>query len=314
VGRELIDTHNRHLFHEESMTYIGIDGGGTTTRMFVQQDEQEAKYFEFPVSLKVKNGDHTSSAKKLLEIITVEFRNWQFVIRNLSVAIGLAGMSRGENQEALKNAIKAQQSIGDVRVHVEGDATLALKAALSGSGEGVLVIAGTGSVAYARASDGTISRVGGWGPETSDEGSGYWIGLRVLRHYLRTIVSRTQNDALSIAVKAALPEHVSSPREIANLLEREPLFPASLAPAVFESQSEAAMGIIREGAERLSAMIEEVSEKLVYPRQVHLSGSIAKHPMMIAELQKILAKERFPLLPLDERTPVGKALEIARTL
>jgi glucosamine kinase len=293
------------------MTFIGIDGGGTTTRMFVQQDEQEPKYFEFSISLKVKNGDHTSSAMKLLEIIADRGE-----IRDLSIAIGLAGMSREENQDALKNAIKAQQSIGDVRVHIEGDATLALNAALSGSDEGVLVIAGTGSVAYARSKDGTMNRVGGWGPETSDEGSGYWIGLRVLRHYLRMFISGNTKDALFIAVTEALPEHVSSPREIANLLEREPLFPASLALVAFEcaNQSEGAMAIIREAADRLSEMIAEVSGKLGSRRTVHLSGSIAKHPIMITELKQRLDTKVFDFLALEERATARKALEIAHFL
>jgi N-acetylglucosamine kinase-like BadF-type ATPase len=206
--------------------------------------------------------------------------------------------------------------IGEVRVHVEGDATLALKAALSGSDEGVLVIAGTGSVAYARSKDGTMNRVGGWGPETSDEGSGYWIGLRVLRHYLRMFISGNTKDALFIAVTEALPEHVSSPREIANLLEREPLFPASLALVAFEcaNQSEGAMAIIREAADRLSEMIVEVSEKLAHPRQVHLSGSIAKHPIMVAELKQRLDEKQFTLLTLNDRAPAQKALEIAHLL
>ncbi len=291
------------------MTFIGIDGGGTTTRAFIQQGSREPDYFEFPVSLKIIKGDFIAAAKKLQQLIIGEEGNG-----DLRIAIGLSGMSREENQEAFKNAILALPEFSDARIHIEGDATLALKAALATSDEGVLLIAGTGSVAYARAKDGTMHRVGGWGPETSDEGSGYWIGLRVLRHYLRTIVSGTQNDELSIAVTGSLPEHVSSPREIANLLEREPLFPASLAPAVFESESEAGMSIIREAAACLSGMIVEVSEKLAYPRRVYLSGSVAKDSIMLAELRKLLDAKRFELLVLDEQAPPRKALEIARSL
>ncbi len=291
------------------MTFIGLDGGGTTTRGFIQQNDNQPKYFEWPVSLKILKGDFVAASKKLQQLVIPEEGTG-----TLRIAIGLSGMSREENQEALKNAILALPEFSDARIHIEGDATLALKAAVAESEEGVLLIAGTGSVAYARSIDGAIHRVGGWGPETSDEGSGYWIGLRVLRHYLRSIVSGKENDELSKTVTKLLPEHVSSPREIANLLEREPLFPARLAPAVFESESEAAMGIIREGAECLSQMIEEVSEKLAYPRQVHLSGSIAKHPMTIEALKTRLDAKHFILSTLDDRAPARKALEIARAL
>jgi N-acetylglucosamine kinase-like BadF-type ATPase len=288
------------------MTYIGIDGGGTTTRGFIQRGDGRPMYHEWPISLKIIKGDFIAAAKKLREIITNE--------DELRLAIGLSGMSREENQEAFKGAILSLPEFSDARIHIEGDATLALKAALAESEEGVLLIAGTGSVAYARSGNGAIHRVGGWGPETSDEGSGYWIGLRALRHYLRMVVAGNQNDELFLAVKASLPEYVSSPREIANLLEREPLFPASLAPAVFEHPSEAAMSIIREGAVCLSAMIEEVSEKLTYPRRVYLSGSVAKDSIMISELRQLLDAKRFELLTLDEQAPARKALEIARSM
>ncbi len=298
------------------MTFIGIDGGGTTTRVFLQQEGEKLRYYEHAVSLKIVKGDFVAAAKKLREIITnYELQNTnEDQLRN--IAIGLSGMSREENQDAFKGALHSLPEFSDARIHIEGDATLALKAAVAEGEEGVLLIAGTGSVAYARSIDGVIHRVGGWGPETSDEGSGYWIGLRVLRHYLRMVVLGHPSDALFVAVTKSLPEFVTSPREIANLLEREPLFPARLAPVVFEcsDRSGDAMVIIREAAECLRAMVEEVSEKLGEPRSVYLSGSIAKHPVMVSELKKILDTSRFRLLLLDDAIPARKALEIARDL
>ena len=52
---------------------------------------------------------------------------------------------------------------------------IALEAAF-GSGPGVIVIAGTGSIAYGRNREGQTARAGGWGFAISDEGSGHWIG------------------------------------------------------------------------------------------------------------------------------------------
>ncbi len=295
-------------------SYIGIDGGGSTTRMFIQADDQEPAYFEFPVSLKVRNGDFARSASTLRNILQDDL---SLDTQSLAIAIGLAGMSREENQDALKNAIRSPLSLGGaVLVHVEGDATLALNAALSHTESGVLLIAGTGSVAYARSKDGTLNRVGGLGPETSDEGSGYWIGLRGLRHYLRMLISTQHSDAFSIGVSQAFPANVSSPREIANLLEHEPLFPATLAPIVFEyeDRSEVARSIIEQAAESLSGMVMEISAGMERPVPVHLSGSVARHPKLIAELQGHLPAEAYELLILAEAAPARKAVEIARGL
>ena len=52
---------------------------------------------------------------------------------------------------------------------------IALQAAF-GDGPGVIVIAGTGSIAYGRNREGQTARAGGWGFAISDEGSGHWIG------------------------------------------------------------------------------------------------------------------------------------------
>jgi len=46
---------------------------------------------------------------------------------------------------------------------------------------GILVVSGTGSIAYARDADGCAKRAGGLGPYLGDEGSGFWIGRAWLR-------------------------------------------------------------------------------------------------------------------------------------
>src|ERR687898_922600 len=51
---------------------------------------------------------------------------------------------------------------------------------LAGAGDdpGVVLIAGTGSIAYGVNSDGYAARSVGWGYVLGDEGSGYWLGKR----------------------------------------------------------------------------------------------------------------------------------------
>jgi N-acetylglucosamine kinase-like BadF-type ATPase len=61
------------------------------------------------------------------------------------------------------------------RIEVVSDLETTLEAAFGG-GPGVIVIAGTGSIAYGRDAQGKTARAGGWGLAISDEGSGQWIG------------------------------------------------------------------------------------------------------------------------------------------
>src|SRR3990172_4004332 len=59
------------------------------------------------------------------------------------------------------------------RIVVVNDALVALVAGI-GDAPGVVIICGTGSIAYGRSAD-RAARAGGWGHILGDEGSGYWI-------------------------------------------------------------------------------------------------------------------------------------------
>jgi glucosamine kinase len=69
-------------------------------------------------------------------------------------------------------------------IEVIGDVEVAFEDAF-GTGPGVLVIAGTGSISYGRNTEAETARAGGWGHAISDEGSGYWIGAEATRAALR---------------------------------------------------------------------------------------------------------------------------------
>ena len=88
-------------------------------------------------------------------------------------------------------------------VSVQADATIALDDAF-GDDAGVLLVAGTGSVAFARAPDGRFERCGGWGPHVGDEGSGAWLGRRALSVVTASQDGREPDTALTGAVLTAL--------------------------------------------------------------------------------------------------------------
>ena len=95
--------------------------------------------------------------------------------------VGLAGGARPEVSESVRR-ILAESIGGDI--DVVGDMIIALEAAF-GAGSGVVVIAGTGSIAYGRDPKGKTARAGGWGFAISDEGSGHWIGRSAVSAAIR---------------------------------------------------------------------------------------------------------------------------------
>lgn len=64
-----------------------------------------------------------------------------------------------------------------------------------GGADGINVIAGTGSMTYGERK-GRSNRVGGWGEQLGDEGSGHWIGLRALNAFTRMSDGRTPRGPL----------------------------------------------------------------------------------------------------------------------
>ena len=101
-----------------------------------------------------------------------------------SLCVGVAGVGREAERDALWQALSSRELAEDVVVHA--DATIALDDAF-GEGAGILLVAGTGSVCFGRGPAGAFGRCGGWGPAFGDEGSGAWIGRRVVERGRRGV-------------------------------------------------------------------------------------------------------------------------------
>jgi N-acetylglucosamine kinase-like BadF-type ATPase len=315
------------------MIQIGIDGGGTTTRLFVHTNEEEPRYFEFPLSLKVHNGDFAASAETLRAIISdlPTNENSNSTIRPMgsigpiAIAMGLSGLSQPTDQEAFKNAVHALPEFADSKIQIESDATLTLKTVLAEGEEGILLIAGTGSVIFYQTSGGSETnthqqRIGGWGPLLSDEGSGYRIGLRALRYYINVLDGVFPRDAFSEAIEARMGNSNNSrtQRSLVTRAQSDPAFVASFARDAFEAAPnlKSVQDLIHEELIDLITLLFPIflpgvmSGNMPYP--LYLAGHVAQQPMTVNAIET--AFEGFPLSLhfVDERAPAWKALELAR--
>ncbi len=302
--------------------YIGIEGGGTQTRVLVQRDNDEPQYFKEPITLKFRRKDFSGSSQVFAELLRYVLLEPGIPFEAPdAVAIGLSGMSRTEDQESLKKAIHQIPELAHVKLHIETDATLTLSAVLPEGEEGILLIAGTGSVVFFQPRGGTPRRIGGWGPLLSDEGGGYRIGLRALNYYLRVLDGVYPPEALSKAIANLLPKKLREDRiEIARMAEKDAVFVASLTPYAIEASQ--ALGpvhdLVYEELIELVTLIFPVFFPNVMsgeaPYKLYLSGSIAKHPIMLDILSNAFEEADLAPIPVDDRVPCLKALEIARRL
>ncbi len=156
---------------------LGIDCGGSHTRR--RRGDRQGRALaraEGPGSA-MRPGGAERSAAVILDVARRAATQAHVTLPATIAFVGAAGAGRAPEQAALAAAIA---SVGvATRVDVRGDIEIALAAAF-GDGAGVLVNAGTGSIAYARTPDGKLHRAGGHGWQLGDEGGGYWLGRRAL--------------------------------------------------------------------------------------------------------------------------------------
>jgi glucosamine kinase len=118
-----------------------------------------------------------------------------------AVCVGLAGVDRAQVHRRLYAWLR--KSI-PARFHLlTTDAAIALRAAI-GDSPGVIVISGTGSIAYGRDDHGRVLRAGGWGVPFDDAGSGYDLGHKAIVAALRDYDGRGPYTQLSTKVCRAL--------------------------------------------------------------------------------------------------------------
>jgi glucosamine kinase len=210
---------------------IGIDGGGSRTRVVVADTSATALATAEGPGSAVRPGAVLRSIAVLHDAIRVALA--QLTARPGRVRMlcaGLAGVGRDPERSEVLAALQ-ELDVAD-EVVVVPDASIALEDAFGDSG-GVLLIAGTGSVAFGRGPTGTIARCGGWGPVCGDEGSAAWIGRRALGVVTASHDSREPETDLTAPLLAAAG--VGAVHElVAWAASATPAHLGGLAPTVLE--------------------------------------------------------------------------------
>ena len=158
------------------MTFLGIDGGGSKTAFLLENSDgsELARVETGPSNWFSTGADETREA--LAAGIA------QLPLAPDVVCGGFAGAGRPSGIAFYRGCLESL--LPETRILVETDAFITYIGAI-GIQPGVLLIAGTGSIAIARRNDGTMVRVGGWGSMFGDEGSGFWVGREAIGAALR---------------------------------------------------------------------------------------------------------------------------------
>lgn len=260
---------------------IGIDGGGTRTRVAIADAGRVVAHAENGSIKRLRVG--AEAAENHLRLALNDVFGQAGNVRIEAACVGVASASMPGVSEWISAVFK---EFGIARVEVVGDEVIALDAAFRG-GAGILQIAGTGSNCVGRTADGVRETAGGWSSRLGDEGSGYWIGLHSVR---RALAAYDREEPCGILDAVGKVWGAKGIEELVNIGDGTPQPDyAALAPIInelAEAGDTVALGVLNQAAGDLANFVLLVRAKL---RRKH--GLAAEVP--VAWTGSVIAKMRL---------------------
>lgn len=275
------------------MQIIGIDGGGTKTK-FTLFDEQMKE-----LDVYVTGTSHFSQVgyeqmeARLREGIHYLVKKHQ--LQAYGIGYGLAGY--GQEQSIRKKIEEVIERISQGHpYHLVNDVESAIAGALALQ-DGIMVIAGTGSIAFGVHGKERV-RCGGWGYQIGDESSAYWLGRKLLAVFSKQADGRLEKSALYAIVMSAceLKKDVDIISYVREVLQNDRTRIAGLARLVSEAAEQ--------GDEQAKLMYEEAAVELALnistiQRRVFPSGDVT-----VSYTGGVFQAGSLLLDPLQKRLPI----------
>jgi glucosamine kinase len=306
--------------------YLGIDGGGSKTTCAVGDESSLLATVTAGPSNITRVGE-ARAREALQQAIREACAAAQIDPRQVRRAcVGVAGAGREEVASTVRNIV-AEIIPGEIEV--VGDMAIAMASAF-GVGPGVIVIAGTGSIACARNARGETSRAGGWGYAISDEGSAHWIGRSMIQALLQTVDNAASDGTPAHHAAESLPLFrelkavwcVSSLDEFVRKANSNPDF-AELFPAIMaagDRGDEVAQRVLTMAGGLLAGFVRIVCQ--IFRRDkpemsaipLAMAGGVFRHSPRTREIFKEDVRKFDPRIEVKQEIvdPVNGALQMAR--
>ena len=278
-------------------TFLGVDGGGTKTdfllidesgRVLATRREGSSYYLE--IGLPALQRMLVASIGEMLQ---------RAAIAPAATYAFLGLPAYGENTALLTSL---DRIVADVlpleRYRCGNDVVCGWAGALAG-GDGINIVAGTGSIAYGEFAS-RSARAGGWGELFSDEGSAYWVAREALALFSRMSDGRASRGPLYDLIR----EHfkVTADLEVCAAVYGPPPLTRSEFSALAPIATTAARGgdlaagrIFEMAAQELVAIVHAVRDNLGVPPQVRLpvsySGGMFRSDNLVLPLVQALLQK-----------------------
>ncbi len=302
--------------------WLGVDGGGTYSRAAIAD-----------ATGKLIGEGHAEAANLVRVGLPAAVANVRQAVEEAcdcagitpaqitAACFGLAGVGNAKHHQMMLVALR--QAFPFEKLTLETDARIALAGATDLQ-PGVVVIAGTGSIACGTNPAGEFARAGGWGPAMGDEGSGYYIGRRALQAVVMAYDGRAAATSLTQAVCAYFK--IDAPPDLPPVIYERPLRVmreiaelSKLVAAHAQAGDEVAGAILHDAATELARAANTVIKKLRLQhtafRLAYVGGVFSAGELILAPLRQFVydyapaAKLGPPLMP-----PVTGAVKLAQAV
>ena len=279
---------------------VGVDGGGTKTDLVLCGADGSVAARTLTGGSNV-NESGLPAVGALLEEGVSRLLELSGVPRSGITALfaGLSGILSDGGKQAEKLREFLEERLPGARCRVDGDAVNCLRSGVR-QGDGLAVIAGTGSTAFA-CKDGEWHRIGGWGSLFDDDGSAFAIGRDLIRAILLAHDGRGEETLLTALFRQAAG---ADPWDmLPAFYEEGKTLVASFAPLAFEAwrQGDPVAGaILRRAAAELARMIEAAGRWDCGNRVVLCGGVFRDRRVLVHLLRESLdtpCELLFPALP-----------------
>jgi glucosamine kinase len=295
--------------------FLGIDGGGSKTSCIIGDEKSVLGAGNSAGSNVVRVGERRAR-KSLGAAIRQACAAANIAPEQIErTCVGIAGGTLPEIAAVVHRVVSEFVS-GEIIV--VGDMVIAMQAAF-GDGPGVIVIAGTGSIAYGRNSKSQTARAGGWGFAISDEGSGHWIGRSAVAACMRAYDEAAMESTGMLFESIMKSWGVTTREQLVIAANKSPDF-AALLPAVVSSSNagdDTARVVLTQAGAELAALGKIAIARLFGGGEavpVAVSGGVFSNCALVREVFFArLRSERAEVLPCETLVdPATGALALAR--
>jgi N-acetylglucosamine kinase len=285
---------------------IGMDGGGTKTAAIIAALDGTiiAEHVAGPSNFQSIGVE--AAAQTIFSLIKECCSSANCTPAQVrAFTLGLTGAGREADQKRMADGLRKYsraQGVTLKNIFVESDARIALEGAFKGQ-PGIILIAGTGSIAFGKDSKGVVHRVGGWGRILGDEGSGFFIGRAGIAAVTRFIDGRGNKTLLTKLVAEKF--HLNNQTEIIAAVYKNNFDLASVAPLVLEAAAKkdrVSLLIIEQAAAELTDHVRALTLALlpVSRSKVRVKTPVSCIGGLIANdtlLQRMLKEQLISTVP-----------------